>query len=463
MKITLVQAPFKKYAIVNPPLGLAYLAAVLKSIPYALDVTIIDANAEQLTLEQTVARIIDSSPDLLGMTMTSPLVNASFEIIRKVKSLKDILVVVGGAHPTIMPEEMLGDTAVDIVVRGEGEETVVDLVRYVQKEVSLQEIKGVSFKKNGKVIHTSDRPAINDLDLLPFPAWELFPIEKYFSMAGRKKFCLPVMTSRGCPYDCIFCYKGIFAKGYRVRSPESVIKEIEYLATNFHIEEFVILDDNFTLQEKRALEICQGLRTRTRTIPWRLPNGIAVKATTPQLFSALQEAGCYQIAVGVESGSQDILDSIGKGITIPQIRNAFKLAKQAGLETVAFFMIGNIGENAQTIDKTIDFAIELEPDFAQFTVATPYPGTKMRSIVLQEGRLLSDDWEDYASYNGRAVFEHGELTAALMAKKYKEAYHRFYLRPAYMLKRLKSAFSLHGFINILQGVKVFMQLSGSKK
>jgi radical SAM superfamily enzyme YgiQ (UPF0313 family) len=303
---------------------------------------------------------------------------------------------------------------------------------------------------------------IEDLDRLPFPAWDLFPLERYGSIAGKSTFCLPIMSSRGCPFDCIFCYKGVFGRHYRVRSPRSVIEELRYLIDTFKIREFVILDDNFALDEARAVQICDGIIQNGINIPWRLSNSVAVKSSSSRLFLKLKEAGCYQVSIGVESGNQGVLDRIQKGIRLDQIENTFRLAKGAGLETVAFFMIGNLSENEQTMDETIRFAVKLDPDFAQFTIATPYPGTRMYDMVKKEGRLLSDNWEDFASYAGVAVFAHKDLTPGLMERKYKEAYRCFYLRPRYVFKRLKKMLSWRECINTMRGAELLLRMIGRK-
>ncbi|HTY44720.1 MAG TPA: radical SAM protein [Patescibacteria group bacterium] len=463
MKITLIQPPFKNYAVVNPPLGLAYLAAVLRRHDHLAQITVIDANALRLSIAELVGRVIESAPDAVGFTMTSPQVAVSLEAIRQIKSVKKIPVIVGGPHPTVREEELMREDAIDVVVRSEAEETIVQLYEYFKGSGSLGAIKGISFKEQGRLFRNPDRPLIEDLDRLPFPAWELFPLGRYGSIAGKSKFCLPIMSSRGCPFGCIFCYKGVFGRQYRVRSPSSVIEELRYLVDTFGIREFVILDDNFALDEARAVQICEGIIKSRIGLPWRLSNSVAVKSSSSQLFLKLKEAGCYQVSIGVESGNQRVLDHIQKGIRLDQIENTFRLAKEAGLETVAFFMIGNLSENEQTMDETIRFAVKLDPDFAQFTVATPYPGTQMYDIVKAQGRLLSDNWEDFASYAGVAVFAHKDLTPALMERKYKEAYRRFYLRPRYILKRLRKMLSWREFLNTVRGAGLLCRMIGGKK
>lgn len=454
MRFTFVNASFKKFAAVQPPLGLAYLAAVLKRKSTAI--TVIDANAERLTIEQTVKRILESEPDILGFTMTTPLVDVSLQIVEQVKSKKDVPIIVGGPHPTVMPEELLEGNKIDIVVRGEGEETINELYDYFRGTRRLDSIPGISFSRNGKIIHNPSRPLIENLDEIPFPAWEFFPVNKYSSFARKGKFSLPILTSRGCPFGCIFCYKGISGRRYRARSVESIIAELGYLIEKFKIEEFVIVDDNSALNEERAMTICDEIIRRNLVRPWNPVGGLTVRASY-KLLSKMKEAGCYRVAFGVESGNQSVLDYINKGITLEQARHAFASAKKVGLEAVGFFMIGNLNETEKTINQTIDFAIELNPDWAQFTVATPYPGTKMYEIIKKEGKLLAKNWEDFASYD-RAIFSYRELTPFFLDKKYREAYRRFYLRPQVIVKKIRKVTSFFELKNLFKGIKGFLQL-----
>ncbi len=464
MKFTFVQPPFKNYAVVNPPMGLAYLAAVLKAKSGAPEVSIIDANAERLSEEETAERILSEDPQAAGFTMTSPQCGAALRIIRLVRQRKPIPIIVGGPHPTVLPQELLAIPEVDILVRSEGEDTISELHEYFQGRRKLSSVNGISFREGGTIVTNPDRPLIADLDHIPFPAWELFPLERYASIAGKYGFALPVLSSRGCPFGCTFCYKGVFGRTYRARTPENVVSEVKRLKSEFDIREFVILDDNFALKEERALAICDLLLKEDLRLPWRLSNSIAVKNSSSRLFHKLREAGCYQVSIGVESGNQAVLDGINKGIRLAEIENTFRLAREAGLETVAFFMIGNIGENETTMDDTIRFARKLNPDFAQFTIATPYPGTGMYEQVRREGKLLFDDWEALASYGAKGAFCHGELTPELMERKYRQAYSSFYLRPGYALKRLRrTLFAPDGLKNTLKGVRVFCSMIARKK
>lgn len=451
MKFLLIHPPFKHFASVQPPLGLAYLSAVLKK--KGVQVGIIDANAERLSLDQIVNRSIYFKPDAIGITVTTPVLSISSTIVKQIKERINVTVIAGGPHPTVLPEESLLEGIGDIVCIGEGEDCIAEIVEYINGNMRLDDIKGIAFKRQGNIIRTEEREMIKDLDSIPFPDWDGFPLKKYFSPARKKKLSLPIMTSRGCPARCYFCYKGIFGSRYRYRSPKNIIDEIEYLQDRYGIEEFSIIDDSFTLKNDRAKQICDLLSNRKEILPWSTTNGIRVSPISEDLLWAMKRAGCYRVFFGAETGNNEILKSICKGVTIEQIEKAVKMAKKVGIEVGVFFMIGNIGENEKTINETIDFSIRLNPDIVQFTIATPYPGTELYNIVKKEGRFLFKSWDEIGSYEG-AFFEHGELNKELVERKFKEAYRRFYLRPKFLISRFKKIKSLKDIKNSIYALKI---------
>lgn len=457
---TLAQAKFRAFASVQPPMGLVYLASVLRN--EGAKVNLVDANVEGLNEDEVAKKILDTGSRIVGFTSTTPLFRWTMNIIRTLrKNRKDLIILMGGPHPSMMPDKILETGLVDIVVRGEGENTIKELHQYFTNgKLSLNDIRSISYITDGKIIHNPERPLIENLDELPFPSWDLLPIEKYHSVA-RNRLSLPIMTSRGCPFNCVFCYKGIYGRRYRTRSPENIIKEIKYLRDRYGIQEMTILDDNFTLNVKRVLDICDRIVQEKLVLPWSTPNGIRANPATLELFEKMKAAGCYRIYVGIESGDERVLEFIDKGITLEEVKAIFSLAKQAGLETVAMFMIGNLTETEETIDKTINLSIKLDPDLAQFTITTPYPGTKMHETILREGKLYLDSWENFNSCGG-AIFEHGELTVPLLNRKYKEAYRRFYLRPYYILKRLKKMTSYGEIKSSVEAVFVLLKMLGKK-
>jgi radical SAM superfamily enzyme YgiQ (UPF0313 family) len=421
---------------VTLPLNLAYLASSLEEEDH--EVKCIDMRVDKnIDMEKEIENF-----DIVGISSCTPSIKEAWKVANIAKKCRKT-VALGGPHPTALPNESLQKDSADIVVRGEGEITI----REICNGVNLRKIKGISFKAGKKIFHNVDRPFIQNLDSLPFPARDLFDLRKYHSSLHKNKIIGDILTSRGCPYGCNFCFKAIFGRYYRMRSPENVIKEWKQMI-EMGIEEIGILDDNFTVDKERAIKICNEIKKQKLIVDWSAVGGIRVDSISKELFTAMKNAGCYRVAFGAESGSQNILDKNCKGTKLEQIRDAVKLAKEFGFEITLFFMIGNLYENRETMQKTIDFAKELDPDFVQFTIATPYPGTALYEIVKREGKLLVKDWEEYGSYEGKAYFEHGELNKELVEGMYRKAYRDFYLRPRMVLKYIKN----HKF-EILKGFR----------
>lgn len=428
-------------APITPPTGLGYIAAVL--LEHSFEVKILDANAEQLEHEQIQKVIEGERPTVIGITSTTPTISEALDIARIAKEAnRELIVVLGGPHPTALPREVVSDESVDVVVRGEGEATMLELVDKIDKDHEFGRILGITYRDDNKVIDNPPRPPVVDLDQLPYPARHLLPMGKYSSPQIKRKSFAHILTSRGCPFRCNYCNKNIFGYKFRARSPENVVSEIEYLMSNYGIEEFHILDDVFTLNKGRVERFCEMIIERKLDIAWKCGNGIPVTTADRELFCKMKDAGCYSVSFGIESGNQDILNNIGKKITLEQSMNAVKLSKEAGIFTVGFFMLGNLGENEQTMRQTIEFAKSLNPDSAQFGILVPFPGTEIHRIIEAEGEILTNRWQDYGNLSGQAIFEHGALTKPLMEKMCRKAYREFYLRPSYIFNKLMGIRSL---------------------
>jgi anaerobic magnesium-protoporphyrin IX monomethyl ester cyclase len=252
---------------------------------------------------------------------------------------------------------------------------------------------------------------------------------------GAKSFS--IMTSRGCPYRCTFCSQSIMPIKWRARTPENVLAEWKHLVNTMGAQEIGVLDDSANIDVERLERISTLLvENDINHVPWIFVNGIRANLATEETLSRLKKAGLKRTAFGVESGDPDVLLSIDKKIDHDTIRQAFKNAKKAGLETIGFFIIGLPGETEESMEQTIKFACELDPLVANFSMMTPYPGTKVYEIAKRQGRLLLEDWEDYVFFDGKARYEMGEMTAEMVERKWKEAYRRFYLRPHRIAKTL---------------------------
>ncbi len=459
-RVSLVQPAFSGgFSSKQPPVGLAYLASVLQKS--GAQVRVIDANAEGLTNEELVAVLQQQRPDIIGVTVTTPLVPTAIDLANRIHETdfgKRPLLIAGGPHATVLPEDLLQEKGFDVVIRGAGEEAVKEIIECFKHHENPVDLKGVSHRLGGVVIHNPDRDNCTDLESLPFPDWSLFPLRLYSSPVRRNEFSLPILTSRGCPHKCTFCYKGVFGKEFRMRSPNSVLAEWEHLVKRYRVEEVAVIDDVFTENARRAKEICRLLVDRgLNHIPWSTTNGIRVTNVTPELMSALKNAGCYRVYFGVESGVQRVIDSIGKNISLEQVKYAVRVAKEVGLEVGLYFMLGNLGETAEDMEQTIRCAIELDPDLVQFTIATPYPGTEMYRRVTSEGRLLVNTWAEFASYEG-LIFECEGVIPEVVNRKHREALRRFYLRPRFILRQTRQLTSWSGVRRALRSSHALLGL-----
>lgn len=432
----------------TPHLGLAYLAAV--SERRGDEVLLFDADVEDEPITEAIKRF---DPEIIGITANTPQVKSAWRTAQAIKSIKDIPVVLGGPHVSVLPAESVQRPEVDVVVRGEGEEVWVKLCAIVENAKKrqpeftahdlldpaaghLDQLLGISyFTTDGREHHNPDHPPVADLDTLPFPAYHFFKMNRYTNLQpatdaidGSRSFS--VMTSRGCPYRCTFCSQSIMPIKWRARSPESVLAEWEHLIHTMGAQEIGVLDDSANIQVDRLERMADlFIENGLNHVPWIFVNGIRANLATVELLSKLKKAGLKRTAFGVESGDPDVLLSIDKKIDHDTIRQAFKNAKKVGLETIGFFIIGLPGETEETMERTIQFACELDPLIANFSMMTPYPGTKVYEIAKRQGRLLLNDWEDYVFFDGRARYEVGDMTAEVVERKWKEAYRRFYLRP----------------------------------
>ncbi|MCB0226747.1 MAG: cobalamin-dependent protein, partial [Anaerolineae bacterium] len=371
----------------TPHLGLAYLAAV--SERRGDDVLLFDADVENESIDEAVRRL---QPDIVGITANTPQVKSAWRTAKAIKSVKDIPVVLGGPHVSVLPAESAERPEVDVVVRGEGEDVWVKLCGIVENGKAgnpnfaardlldpaaglLDGLLGISYyTTDQKEHHNPDHPPIADLDTLPFPAYHFFKMDRYTNLQpatdaidGARSFS--VMTSRGCPYRCTFCSQSIMPIKWRARSPESVLAEWQHLVENFDAQEIGVLDDSANIQVDRLEKIADlFIEHKVNHVPWIFVNGIRANLATKELLGKLKKAGLKRTAFGVESGDPDVLLSIDKKIDHDTIRQAFKNAKSVGLETIGFFIIGLPGETEESMEKTIQFACEVDPMIANFSM-----------------------------------------------------------------------------------------------
>ena len=435
-----------------PPLGLLYIAAVLEE--KNISVHVIDAEAEKLSLKACLKEIKKRSPSLVGVTAMSTFVNTSASLLSYVKSIDNsILTFMGGPHPTILPEKTLKNYQyIDAVIRGEGEHTTSELCNYYLSGIGdLTKIKGISFRKKNKIITTPDRPLIKDLDTLPFPARHLLSLNKYKinTIYGERGITTTMSTSRGCPFNCAFCGQP-FGNITRFRSPDSIISEIREIVS-LGINHILFIDDTMTANKERMHKILDYMIREDSGVQWACTT--RVDCIDESLLVKMKKAGCIKVDFGIESGNQKILDLIQKRITLEQARHAVKIAKKAGLDVVTYFMLGHPGETKDTIEDTIQFACELNPDVAQFAVHIPLPGTKTWEFAKNNEHgleLLTDDLNNIGKYGGKAIIRVNDLSEYDLVKYQNIAFKRFYLRPEYILTRVLQLKNRVKFVNTIK-------------
>jgi magnesium-protoporphyrin IX monomethyl ester (oxidative) cyclase len=402
----------------SPPLGLAYIAAALEETGH--DVKVIDCvieNYKQTTLEgdhyqiglswdEIEERIQRIKPDLVGL---SCLFTSQFQNLKKTAALikkidPTIKTVAGGAHPSSAPYEVMADTNLDYIVIGEGEHTMLSLVRSLEDGSELDKIDGLVCRKEGLVKVNPKKSFITNLDSLSFPARHLFPMNKYLELTKDHRMdgifterspYTAMITSRGCPNRCAFCaIHRIWGGFWRARSSKNVVDEIELLVEKYGVKEIHFEDDNLTLDKNRMHDICDEILRRGLDIRWATPNGVHINTLDEALLRKMKRAGCYSLFLGIESGNQNVLNQlIKKGISLERVSEIVRCIRRVGINVNGFFVLGFPGETRETIEDTIKFAKSLDLDSAIFSIATPYPGTELYDQCTSKGYLDGNSLE----------------------------------------------------------------------
>ncbi len=415
-----------------PPLGLAYVAASIEKEGY--DVSIIDSPALDISHQHLGELLQKECPDVIGVTSTTPIIRDAMKTVTIAKRYcPNSITIMGGYHITFLPEATMAECSeLDMGVIGEGEATIVDLLRTLETRKSLSDVDGIIYREDNKIIRTRPRKLIENLDEISFPARHLLPLDRY-TVLGERHRLGNVLTSRGCPFRCIFCSSSEFyGRRFRARSPKNVVNEIEELVQRYKIRSIEIVDDTFTADKRRAMEIAEEIIRRGLDIWWTC--GSRVDLITKELLQIFKKAGCGLIYYGIESGSEKVLKLLKKGITLEQAKSAIRWAKEVGMEVMGSFIIGTPGETKEDVMKTIKFAKESGIDFAQFTTMTPYPGTEVYEIAKKEGLLVNNDWSCYTTIV--PVMRTKELTADEISSLVTLAYKKFYLSASFMFKQL---------------------------
>jgi len=426
MKVLLINPPQVFYPgsdqpAGNLPLGLMYIAATLEKAGYKTE--ILDAfmsdgeflkNGDTISVGMSFERIkreiYSRKPDIVGVAgpFTCQIEN-SVKISNLAKQVnQDILTVVGGPHVTTVPKGFLEEAkSVDVAVTGEGEYTMIELAKYFEGKKQLSEILGVAYRKDGEVTVNSPRPFIENLDDLPYPAYDLVDMERYLSpkKIGYRSFrnrAISMITSRGCPFNCCFCSVHLhMGREFRAHSANYVLNHIQYVVEKFNVKNIFFEDDNLTFDLARFEAICDGLIEKKTKIGWETPNGVRADCLNLNLLEKMKKSGCQSVFFGVESGDQQILNNvICKSLDLSRVVEVAKICKDIGLKTGAFYIIGFPGEKKENMQKTVDFALGLKRDFdvgMHLFIATPSYGTRLYDECRAKGYIPSDlTWNSFA-------------------------------------------------------------------
>ncbi len=452
MKVLLLSPP--TISIVNavvgsggPPIGLAYLASVAREEGHK--VKILDCPNQKLSFEDLRREISSFSPDVVGITSTTSTIKDAYVVAKITKEWNEnAKVVIGGPHVSFVPKLTFEECPyVDYLVMFEGEETWRELLDKVERGKQVNDVRGLAYKEGDAVKINPPRAMVKSLDELPLPAYDLLPWKAY-ELEG-KKFAT-IITSRGCPFNCIFCSSSLqFGKVWRGHSPERVLEELKILREEHGREEIEFLDDTFTLNRKRAIEIAKNIKREGLDISWSFSS--RVDTIDLELAKELRSAGGHAVFFGLESGSQRILDLIGKGISLERAKRAVKIAKEAELNVMGAFIIGFPDETPEEMIQTINFSLKLDLDFVQYTIATPYPGTKLWEIALKEDLLLTRDWSKFTTVD--VVMKNKYLSPKEIMRMFQKAYVKFYGRLSYLMRDI---FRRKGFI-FKRAIKAFVR------
>lgn len=396
MKILFIQPGMKAFNNEYPPVGICYLASITRTHGHAVDIYDASSVGGSLSIALEVAG--SYRPDMICMSLYTIGLFEQFQFLKNIKKqFPTCIIVVGGPHATSLPRHTMMECAsADFLVYGEGENTFIKLIETLKEDSDLALVDGICYRVNEEIIQTPPNTRIKSLDDIPFPAYDL--IVKNGFKYSRRSFNLTdnvgvIMSSRGCPFHCAFCFKATFGNYLRRRSPENVVAEMEWQIEEFGITEFQFLDDLFAINSKWLNQFLIELDRKKLRIPWKCLS--RVNSAKKEDLIKMHQHGCYGVEFGVESGNDEILKTAKKGITTSQTRKAFKIAREIGFLTFGFFIFGLENDNHRTIKQTCDFAIEISPDLCGFAVLLPFPGTRLYEKLPED---LKYNWSIFNSY-----------------------------------------------------------------
>lgn len=388
--------PKYTYPRKNPPMGLAYLASYIRKEGF--DPLIIDLNIDAYSDEEISETVREYSPLAVGISFMTNQYGESLKLAALIKrSLKSTFVVVGGPHVSSLPHQVLLECPdIDLSVIGEGERTFLELLKALEiDKTDFGHIHGLCFRRNGEIVNNQPRNLIEDVDSLPFPAWDLIKVQEYSVFSVKEGNTFALLSSRGCPSQCTFCDSHtLFGRRFRARSARNIFSEIEFLNKQYGMTQFDFIDDMITLRKDRVLEVCSLLKTSKISFTWMANS--RVDTLDKEMLRAMKDSGCIRIDVGVESGDPAVRKIAKKRTTNKQIINAHKWAKEEGIQIGAFTMVGNLGETMESVKMTVELLKDIGEDI-MISIACPFPGTELYKIAKEKGYLRVTDWSCYVT------------------------------------------------------------------
>ncbi len=468
MKVLLVQPEYQD-TWAAPPLAIGYLASVLKITGHK--VNFIDLTLNPLSEQDFKQNVLGFNPDLIAISLMVRALPNVKKLVKWAKEIRDIPVVIGGPQPTIESLFTLQYTAADFAVIGEGERTIIELIKALQGARQYENIDGLAFFSQRENSYKVNKPRefISNLDEIPFPEWDMISPLKYKINPAltpvKKTPIAPIITTRGCPYSCTFCAGPlVWRKTFRMRSAKNIADEMGMLIQKYNVKEFFISDDNFTLKKSHVMDLCNEIIKRKINVPWACPNGIRIDKVDDEMLESMSKAGCHLVGFGIESGNQEILNNADKQLNLEQVEKIVKMAKRHKLMTYGFFIIGLPGENLQTINQTIDFAKRLPLDRAWFNVLVPYPGTEIFNMYSQKKPYAEIDWSNIDASTGMIAegIAYKDLTGPDLVYWQRRALREFYLSNPRRFFSVANHMSI-GSIRTLLKTSFFKKLIFKKK
>jgi len=424
MKILMINpAPvgtLKATGVLFPPLGLLYVAAFAEKEGHEVEVV-------DLALRKKGEKIDFKRYEMVGISTDTTRHRQALQLAKRAKK-EGCTVIMGGPHPTYVDKEILSTRMVDFIVRGEGEVTFSELISTLNRgNGKLDSVQGISFLSKGEILRTPTRPFIENLDELPFPARHLVPMERYRRTKMGEREVTPILTSRGCPFQCTFCASShFFGTKVRLRSPASVLKEIEELYHRYSFQALAFVDDTFTLFPDRVIEICKGILEKGMDLWWWCLSRADLLIRNEEMIQWMVRSGAKSVFIGVESANSKTLEALKKGIDRNTTIRAVEMLKRYGLEIHASYILGGLDETARAIHETIRFAKELDTNVAQFSILTPYPGTLLYEQLKDRISKWRAPWSFFDMQH--LVFKHDHLSFIRMEWLLMKAHLLYYLR-----------------------------------